>query len=201
MKLMKSTTSPYGRLAHAALIEAGAEPEIDLLNPWADPAELIEINPARRVPTLILDDGTVLTESYVIAAYARDIAPEGSHLKSPAPGAYEIAGLAQGVIDAAVYIMTGRKITSDDLANPAFDAHPVAARRRRAMVEGLTRLDAMADRLSETEIGLAEIGVVNAVQYIDFRFPGADWRPEIPALDAYVARVIARPSLQRTIPS
>ena len=201
MKLMKSTTSPYGRLAHAALIEAGAEPEIELLNPWADPAQLVERNPARRVPTLVLDDGTVLTESHVIAAFARDIAPEGSHLKSPATKSYEIAGLAQGVIDAAVYIMTGRKITSDDLANPAFDAHPVADRRRRAMVEGLLRLETMADRLSETEIGLAEIGVVNAIQYIDFRFPSADWRPEIPALDAYVVRAMARPSLRRTIPS
>lgn len=201
MKLMKSTTSPFGRLAHAMLIEAGATLEVELLNPWADPEPLVRRNPARRVPTLLLDDGTVLTEAMLIAMHARDIAPDGSHLKRPGPGSYEIAGLAHGVIEAAVYIMTGRKITSDDLGNPAFDSHPVAERRRRAMIDGLSRIEGMADRLGEGQIGLAEIGVVDAVQYMDFRFPDAAWRPPIPALDAWIGRVADRPSLQRTIPS
>ena len=201
MHLMKSTTSPFGRLAHAMLIEAGAEFDVELLNPWADPPQLVELNPAKRVPTLRLDDGTVLTEAMVIAMYAADIAPYGSHLKANTPAQYEIMGLAFGATEAAVYMMAGRKITSDDLSNTAFDTHPVAERRRQTMQVALTRLDGMTGLLREDRLGLAELLVVDTVQYMDFRFPGADWRPSIPNLDAWIARVAHHKSVQDTLPS
>ncbi|MCC2113799.1 MAG: glutathione S-transferase N-terminal domain-containing protein, partial [Hyphomicrobiales bacterium] len=152
MHLMRSTTSPFGRLAHAMLIEAGGAFDVELLNPWADPPQLVALNPAKRVPTLRLDDGTVLTEAMVIAMYAADIAPEGSHLKQNTPAQYEIMGLAFGAMEAAVYIMTGRKIISDDLAKTEFDAHPVAERRRQTMRVALCRLDGMTDRLREDRL-------------------------------------------------
>lgn len=201
MKLLKSTTSPFARLAHAALIEAGVTTEVELLNPWADPAALLRVNPARRVPTLILDDGTILTEAMLIARHAVTLSPEGSHLRSETPGQLAIAGLGFGIIEAAVYIMTGRKIVSDDLAVTDFDTHPVAERRRRAMVEGLTQLEGQADRLSRKRLGLAELIVADAIQYIDFRFPRADWRPAIPQLDGWLRDAMAHPSLRDTVPS
>ena len=201
MKLIKSTTSPFARLAHMALIEAGADVEVVLLNPWADPEQLVSRNPAKRVPCLELDDGTVLTEAMLIAAYAADVAPDGSHLKHTTPQGYEIAGLAFGVIEAAVYMMTGRKLFSDDLGVTEFDkTHPVAERRRDTMKVSLRRLDGMVDRLSTDALGLPELLVVDAVQYMDFRFPDSDWRPEIPALDAWIARVSDRPSVRETLP-
>ncbi|WP_175481782.1 glutathione S-transferase N-terminal domain-containing protein [Palleronia pelagia] len=199
---MKSTTSPFARLAHMALIEAEAEYEIELLNPWADPEQLVALNPSKRVPCLQLDDGTVLTEAMVIAMYAADIAPEGSHLKSNTSHDYEICGLAFGVIEAAVYMMTGRKLFSDDLGVDEFDrTHPVAQRRRDAMIVGLGRIEALVDRLSENRLGLAELLVVDAVQYMDFRFPDSDWRPEIPRLDAWIERAHEHRSVSETIPS
>lgn len=202
MKLMKSTTSPFARLAHMALIEAQADFEVELLNPWADPDQLVQLNPAKRVPCLQLDDGTILTEAMVIAMYAADIAPDGSHLKSNSPQDYEICGLSFGVIEAAVYLMTGRKLFSDDLAVTDFDdTHPVAERRRDTIKVSLGRLDGIVDRLSEDNLGLAELLVVDAVQYLDFRYPDNPWRPEIPNLDAWIDRVSGHKSVSETIPS
>ena len=199
---MKSTTSPFARLAHMALIEAGATYDVDLLNPWADPDRLVERNPAKRVPCLELDDGTILTEAMVIAMYAADIAPEGSHLKANTPQGYEICGLAFGVIEAAVYMMTGRKLFSDDLGVTEFDdTHPVAERRRNTMKVSLGRLEGMTDRLREDKLGLPELLVVDAVQYMDFRYPDNPWRPEIPNLDAWIERVGHHKSVSETIPS
>lgn len=200
MKLMKSTTSPFGRLAHMMLIEAGLQFEIELVNPWIDPPQLVALNPARRVPTLQLDDGTILTETMMIAMYAADHAPAGSHLKHSSARAYEITGLAFGAIEAAVYIMNGRKIISDDVADTAFDSHPLAERRRSAMQVGLSRVDGMADRLRTDKLGLAELSVVDAVQYMDFRFPDAEWRPQIPNLDAWIERISDIPSVRDTLP-
>lgn len=202
MRLLTSTTSPFGRLAHATLIEADAAFEVELLNPWADPERLVALNPARRVPTLELGDGTVLTEAMVIAMYAADIAPGGSHLKERlTPERYGVAGRAFGMIEAAVYVMAGRKITSDDLSATEFDNHPVAERRRRAMREGLTQLDAMTRLLRDDRLGLPELLVVDAVQYMDFRFPGADWRPSMPNIDDWIRRVEHHPSVRATVPS
>ena len=201
MKLLKSTTSPYARLAHAMLIEAGAAFEVDILNPWADPDQLVAVNPARRVPTLILDDGTVLTEAMLIADYAARIAPEDSHLRSISQGQYEIAGRAWGITEAAVHVIIGRKIVSDDLAATEYDSHPVARRRYASIISGLAQLEQMASGLSDTKMGMAEISVANAIDYVDFRFPEADWRPDIPALDAWRARNAQNPSLRDTVPS
>ena len=201
MKLLKNTTSPFARLAHAMLIEAGATVQVELLNPWADPDALTRVNPARRVPTLILDDGTILTEAMLIAQHAVRLSPAESHLRADDPQQLSIAGLGFGVIEAAVYIMTGRKIISDDLAVTEFDSHPVAERRRRAMAEGLTQLEARADCLSHQRLGLAELIVADAIQYIDFRFPHAGWRPAIPRLDDWLRDAMAHPSLRDTVPS
>ncbi|TBN38339.1 hypothetical protein EYE42_12995 [Paracoccus subflavus] len=201
MKLLKNTTSPFARLAHAMLIEAGAAPEVELVNPWADPEALTEANPARRVPALILDDGTILTEAMLIARHATAISPQGSHLRDDDPAKLAIAGLGFGTIEAAVYIMTGRKIVSNDLAVTDFDRHPVADRRRGAMRDSLTRIEAQADRLSHDRMGLAELIVADAIQYLDFRFPGADWRPAIPRLDAWLRDAMAQPSVRDTVPT
>ena len=97
--------------------------------------------------------------------------------------------------------MAGRKITSDDLSATEFDAHPVAERRRRALREGLTQLDGMTGLLREDRLGLPEILVVDAVQYMDFRFPRADWRPSIPNVDDWIGRVEHHPSVRDTVPS
>jgi glutathione S-transferase len=201
MKLMKSTTSPYARLAHALLIEARAGIEVDIINPWSDPAQLVKANPARRVPTLLLDDGAVLTEAMLIAMYAAEIAPEGSHLKIITPQEYEIAGRAWGVLEASVHIIIGRKIVSDDLENTAYDDHAVARRRYDSIVNGLVALEPLADALRDTQLGLAELCVAVAIEYMDFRFPHAAWRPAIPALDNWLARVAHHPSIRNTVPS
>lgn len=66
MHLLANTTSPYVRLARMALIEKGVEVEPTIVDPWADDPRLRAANAATRVPTLVLDDGTPMTESLLI---------------------------------------------------------------------------------------------------------------------------------------
>ena len=60
-------------------------------------------------------DATALTNGtdYRLGAAA------ASHLKTRTPAALETAGLAFGAIEAAVNIMVGPKIMSDNLTDPA----------------------------------------------------------------------------------
>src|SRR5262245_53634742 len=65
MILIGQFDSPYVRRVGITLRHYGMAFEH---RPWAvfrDAEKIAELNPARRVPTLVLDDGTVLTETFV----------------------------------------------------------------------------------------------------------------------------------------
>ena len=110
------------------------------------------------------------------------------------------AGIAIGVIDAAVHTIIGRKTTAPTL----FDDTPVGLRRRRAMVEGMQRLEQQVQRdcagAAAAHAELDVIAGVVALDYLQFRFADAPWRVPTPALDAWVAQLRRRPAFADTVP-
>jgi GST-like protein len=81
--------------AGSAIVEglaalAGIPLHIETVDPWeseADKARLAALNPLIQVPTLVLADGTVMTESAAITLLFDDRAPEAELV--PRPGAAE----------------------------------------------------------------------------------------------------------------
>ena len=69
MQLLANTTSPFVRIARVAMIEKGLNIEPTIVDPWADDPRLRLANAATRVPSLVLDDGTPLTESMLIVQW------------------------------------------------------------------------------------------------------------------------------------
>ena len=73
MKLYTSTTSPYARMVMLAALARGMdELQLAYVDPWTTPAELTAINPLSQVPTLIADNGTIITNSPLILDYLFD---------------------------------------------------------------------------------------------------------------------------------
>ncbi len=71
MQLYYAARSPFARIVRVALIETGLDAivqkqEVAL---YSLESTLLPVNPVGRVPTLILDDGTRLTESQLILNY------------------------------------------------------------------------------------------------------------------------------------
>ncbi|MDE2121382.1 MAG: glutathione S-transferase N-terminal domain-containing protein [Betaproteobacteria bacterium] len=197
MRLFYSSTSPYARMVHIALREKGVAFELVAADPWADDAALREINPATRVPALMLDDGSALTESSVILAWL--------DRQYPQPGlvgdtrAMERAGLAIGVIDAAVHTIISRRVT----APAPFDDTPIGLRRRRTMVESMQRLEQLVRRDAPAAAAQPTLDVIASVvaqDYLQLRFADAPWRVATPALDAWLAEVRRRPAFADTVP-
>ena len=204
MQLLANTTSPYVRIVRVAMIEKGLLIEPTIVDPWADDPRLRKANAATRVPTLITDDGIPLCESLLIMHWLEQTrpAPEWPSLfGTDTTGVLSSAGIALGVIDAAVHTIIIRKVT----APAPFDETPVGLRRRRTMAEGMQRLEAMAASGAVGGRGtgvptLDAIGAVVALDYLRFRFGGEPWLPALPALDALSASLRQRPSFAQTLP-
>ena len=202
MQLLANTTSPFVRIARIAMIEKGLEVEPTIVDPWADDARLRDANAATRVPTLILDDGTPLTESLLIVQWLERTRPAPDWpdlLGRDSAGVLSRAGIALGVIDAAVHTIIIRKVTAPAL----FDETPVGLRRRRTMAEGMARLEAITARTPLWTQGaptLDAITAVVAIDYLRFRFADAAWLAPLPTLDAMSLALRARPAVAQTMP-
>lgn len=206
MQLLANTTSPYVRIARIALAEKGVVAEPTLVDPWADDERLRQANAATRVPTLITDDGTPLAESLLIVMWLERQHPGSPSLLGSADvaGVLSRAGIALGVIDAAVHTIIIRKVTAPVL----FDDTPVGLRRRRTMAEGMQQLEALA--ASGTIAGSAVAGsatptldaitAVVALDYLRFRFADTAWMPAMPTLDQVSLQWRARPSFSASMP-
>lgn len=202
MQLLANTTSPFVRIARTAMIEKGLDIEPTLVDPWADDERLRAANAATRVPSLVLDDGTPLTEAMLIVQWleATRPAPDWPGLIGPAAGAVGVlsrAGIAMGAIEASVITIITRKVTAPAL----FDETPVGLRRRRSMIEGMQRLEARAAEMPLQ--GTPTLDVITAVTLYDYqqlRFGDQAWLPATPGLQALAQTWNARASFGKTKP-
>ena len=207
MQLFGNTTSPFVRIARIAMIEKGLEVALTVVDPWADDARLREANAATRVPSLVLDNGTALTESLLIVQWleATRPAPQWPSLLGSDPqriaGVLSRAGIAIGAIEAAVHTLITRKVTAPVL----FDDTPVGLRRRRTMVEGMQRLETQAADLAGPHPAaqaptLDTVCAVVLFDYQQLRYGDQPWLPATPALQRLAEAMRERPSFAQTLP-
>ncbi|MCY0147392.1 glutathione S-transferase [Hoeflea sp. G2-23] len=79
MKLYDGGRAPNPRRVSVFLAEKGIEVErvpVDMGQMGHKSAEVTSLNPLQRLPVLVLDDGTVLTESVAICRYFEELHPQ-----------------------------------------------------------------------------------------------------------------------------
>jgi glutathione S-transferase len=207
MQLLANTTSPFVRIARMALIEKGLTIEPTIVDPWADDPRLRAANAATRVPTLVLEDGTALTESLLIVQWleATRQAPQYPRLTGSSAEQTALilsrAGIALGAIDASVHTIITRKVTAPVL----FDDTPVGLRRRRTMIEGMQRLEAVAPAMTPADPAstppmIDAMCAITLYDYQRFRYADQPWMPDTPNLRALAEGMRVRPSVGTTLP-
>ncbi len=82
MKLIGSLASPFVRKARIAFLEKKIDIELALEDVWSPESTLQSLNPVGKVPTLVLDDGSVFYDSSVIVEYADTLSPVGHLIPS-----------------------------------------------------------------------------------------------------------------------
>lgn len=79
MKIIETRQAPNPRRVRIFLAEKGiAVPfeEVDLMKGELKTPEMTRLNPFQRVPILVLDDGTAISETMAICRYFEEVSPE-----------------------------------------------------------------------------------------------------------------------------
>lgn len=198
MKLYCSLTSPYARKVRVTVRELGLTDRVEevIVDPWTDPALLLDNNPLGKVPALLTDDGWTLPDSRLIVDYLESLA-RGEDASSASVD-WEIARraqLADGVMDAAVaMVVESRKRPRDYVWQGWLD------RQETAIARTLDALEIEAAALLEDQADRAEISLACALAYLDLRFPDIAWRDPRPGLAAWHAVFNRRRAMLDTRP-
>lgn len=198
MRLFHSPGSPYARIARMAVIELGLEDRVAVEEvTLRDPASvLLPFNPVGRVPALLLDDGSTITETTpVLMVLDSLVAPDRRLLPGPdAPRALAAYGRVLGMLD-------GIAVWNRELRRPAHERSPgvIALEALRAVrVADVLERDVASGGFRALDAGY--LALVAVLGYCERRHTSFDWRHGRPALAALFDAAQARPSVARTIP-
>lgn len=200
MQLIASLTSPYARKIRVILAEKGLSHVFVNDPPWEAGTHIANFNPLGKVPALIADNGEVFFDSPVIAEYIETLGAAPFLLPADrleAVRVKQLEALADGVLDAAVLVLLeGRR--------PAAQQSDSWKARQWSKVElGLAAFNRLTDGrawLYGETMTLADIAAAIMVGWLGFRFPQFDLASKYPALAAWAAPLLARPSFVHSEP-
>ncbi len=193
--LFYSTGSPYARICRMGVLEAGladriSESETTLRDPAA---AVLPFSPVGRVPALVLQDGTTLTETSLVLAWLDRMggAPRLMPTEPPAMAAYgRVLGLLDGI---AVWNRELRR--------------PVQERSPGVLVLEETRANRVGDALERDVAGggyarldAGWLALAATLGYCVRRHTAWDWRRGRPSLGDWFDAAAARPAFQVTLP-
>ncbi|SCK18091.1 glutathione S-transferase [Vogesella sp. LIG4] len=201
MKLIASLTSPYARKVRIVLAEKKIDCPLQLDMPWEAGSVVTDFNPLGKVPVLVMDDGSTLYDSRVIAEYLDGSTPVSRLLPQDSKRLLietrRWEALADGICDAAA------NIVMENRRPAAQQSQDWIARQLGKVNRGVEALSGMLGERSWCNgeaYSLADIATGCALGYLDFRFPQLDWRGEYPNLAVLEEKLAARPSFAETVP-
>jgi glutathione S-transferase len=198
MRLFYSSGSPFARMVRVALRETALLPRVtEVEATLRDPASaILPVNPVGRVPTLLLPDGTALTETVLILDFLDTLG--AAHRLLPAAGAPRWAAVA--ALGRAIGMMDGIAVWNRELRRPEHERSPgVIAQEIIRANRVADALDAEAGQMSRTP-DAPGIALGCLLGYAERRHRIWPWRERRPALAAWFDGLAARPSFAATLP-
>lgn len=200
MKLYYSPNSPYARKCLVVAYELGLRERIETAPSNATPTKMdpdvAAKNPLGKVPTLILDDGTPIYDSPVIAEYLNALSG-GDIVPREGPSRWNALieqALGDGMIDAAILARFESVLRPENMRWNDWTSGQVAK-----VVGGLDDTERRASAFRD-RIDIGTIALACALGYIDLRFGHLEWRKGRPAAAAWFEKFAARESMVKTRP-
>ena len=198
MKLHVTLTSPYARIARAAVIEHSLENEVEVVVAQTRQANspYYAVATSGRVPVLELD-GRTLEETDIIVAYLDEIGHGARLTRAHSDAEWEqgrLHGLARSFVD-------GIGVWGRELRRPREDQSDTIIAHEKARADRLINLweREISSPLMQGDLTATQLTLYCALDALTF-YCGIEATPNHPNLQAWRANLGARPSLQATPP-
>lgn len=201
MILIGQYDSPFVRRVAVALNIYGIAYEHRPWSVFGDAEKLAELNPLRRVPTLVTDDGESLVESAAILDWVDEQVGRDRALIAgsgvPRRTTLRICALASGLADKAVSLVYERVVHDR--------ATPIWVERCRAQIAGVLDVLEASRAASEGEwwqgasITHADIAAACVLRFLREAHPGVFDDARWPALAAHAAACEALPAFRAVV--
>jgi len=201
MKLIGSNTSPYVRKVRVVMAEKKLDYSFELDNVWSPDTQVHLANPLGKVPCLVMEDGSALFDSRVIAEYLDTLTPVCKLLPPNGRDRADVKvweALADGVLDAAVLVRLEKTLRPPEQQSAQWI--------ERQMGKVHAGLAVMSEKLGEQPFcmgkayTLADVAVGCALGWLSFRFPAINWRTTHPNLAKLLDKLGERASFRDTAP-
>ncbi|MRW86937.1 glutathione S-transferase [Pseudoduganella sp. FT26W] len=201
MKLIGSLASPYVRKVRVVLAEKKLDYQFELENVWAEDTIISQWNPLGKVPSLIMEDGTVMIDSRVMVEYLDTLTPVCKLLPPNGRDRADVKcweALADGMVDAAVSVRLERTMRPPEQQSEEWMA--------RQMRKVHLSMKSLSEKLGEQaycagiHYSLADVAVGCALGWLAFRFPEITWRDDYANLARLYDKLSERPSFKDTAP-
>jgi glutathione S-transferase len=199
MTLFWSSRSPYVRkvmvVAHEfGLVDRLELVRVDVATVRASP-QISALNPLGKIPVLILEDGATLYDSGVICEYFSTL-NEVPFLFPRDPSARILAlrrqALGNGMMDVLVVGRAEAKRPDGSRSLVHVEAYD------RKLGDILASLEGEAERLTRDAFSIGHIAIGCALDYMNFRYAGREWRTTHPTLGRWHDGFLERRSVRET---
>ena len=198
-KGFSSLNSPYGRKVRIAEIETLQRGLIEwkFLSREERILEMPSINPLGKVPALILENGSLLIDSPVIASWVdqqhngRRLIPEQ---QSERYAVLNLEAIGDGLSDAAIAVSLEESRPENEKSDTWI------MRNKQKLYQTLVFLNNLVDNFDDSKniLNLGEISIACAIGYMDFREVVIDWRSRYPQLAGWYEATEERGSFKET---
>ena len=201
MKLTFSPASPFARKVRIAAIELGLIDRIEFaplsVLPGQANAEYTKITPLKKLPVLMLDNGDVILDSYVIVEYLDELAGGNKLIPASGPARWKVKSehsMLQGMLDSMLLCRYENAVRPEAMRWQAWsDDH-----WNRAW-SGMARFAGQIDLMTRP-FDIVAIGLTCVLGYADYRFADCGWRKAFPTLDAFHTKMLERESVKVSVP-
>ena len=192
--------SPFSRKVRLVLSEKRLPFDMQVEKVWERRPDYLELNPAAKVPTLIEENGLVVTDSSVICEYLDEAYPEVPLLGRTLADRVEVRRLVAWFDGKFAAEVTGNLLGEKFMKRLLGRGNPDAAALRagygnlRHHLEYIGWLAETRKWLGGSELSLADFAAAGHLSALDFA-SDVDWSISAPAREWY-ARMKSRPSFR-----
>jgi glutathione S-transferase len=199
VELIGMLDSPYVRRVAVAMLTAGVPFVHRPISLFRHIDAFSKINPLLKAPTLVADDGTVLTDSSVILDYLGCVSPEIAALSPSAPAlrlrAARAIGLGLTTMEKAVQLHYERALRPPEKSHEPWRAR--VAGQLDAALSALDREVPASGWIAGGDLGLADITVACAFGFVRGMVGDLVETGRFARLAAFAARAEALPAFRQ----